>query len=70
MCGGRVSLEMIFESLIEGADGVFIGTCLRGECHYSTGNLQVEVRVMLAKQMLRCIGLNPDRVLLAMMSLC
>lgn len=68
MCGGRVDLEMIFSAFLNGADGVFIGTCLKGECHYTSGNLQAEARIIFAKHILKYTGLTEKRVKLSMMS--
>ena len=38
MCSSRVDPEYILESFKNGADGVFIGGCHPGDCHYSEGN--------------------------------
>ena len=36
MCTGRVDLAFVFRAFAKGADGVFIGGCWPGECHYVT----------------------------------
>jgi hypothetical protein len=56
------------ESFMAGADGVMIGACLKGECHYSIGNLQAEGKVEMTKRVLRRSGLVPARLALRMMS--
>ena len=38
MCSGRISPSMIFKAFQEGADGVFVGGCHIGDCHYDAGN--------------------------------
>lgn len=68
MCSGRVDPELIFDAFLANADGVFIGGCLRGECHYSTGNLHAETKVLLAQHVLANAGINSARVVLRFMS--
>jgi F420-non-reducing hydrogenase iron-sulfur subunit len=68
MCSGRVDPVLIMESFRSGADGVMVGACLKGECHYSIGNLQAEGKVAVTKRVLRRIGLDPARLELRMMS--
>ena len=38
MCSGRVNPIFVLNALQEGMDGVIIGGCHPGECHYETGN--------------------------------
>ena len=68
MCSGRVDPVLIMESFAAGADGVMVGACLKGECHYSIGNLQAEGKVEVTRRVLRRMGLNPERLVLRMMS--
>jgi len=51
-----------------GADGVMVGACLKGECHYSVGNLQAEGRIEVVGRVLTRLGLSPARLALRMMS--
>ena len=37
MCTGRVDLSFPLRAFVNGADGVFVGGCWPGECHYLTG---------------------------------
>ncbi len=63
MCTGRVDLAFIHRAFLKGADGVFIGGCWPGECHYVTeGNYDALANVYLFKKLLECIGLNPKRL--------
>ena len=39
MCSGRVDPCLILEAFHQGADGVVVMGCRRGECHYKTGNI-------------------------------
>lgn len=50
------------------ADGVFIGACLPGECHYADGNFNAMGKVTLTQTVLANLGVNPDRVAMRMMS--
>jgi coenzyme F420-reducing hydrogenase delta subunit len=69
MCTGRVDLAFIVRAFSKGADGVFIGGCWPGECHYVTeGNLDVLKNVHIAKKVLAQIGINPDRLRLEWIS--
>ena len=63
MCTGRVDLAFIFRALINGKDGVFIGGCWPGECHYLTqGNYGALSTLHIGRKLLEMIGLNPDRL--------
>ena len=62
MCSGRVDPYFIIETFIQGADGVFIGGCHPGDCHYLTGNLYAERKIKLAKKMLEKSGFQAERL--------
>ena len=68
MCSGRVDPVLIVEALIQGADGVFIGGCHPGDCHYVTGNLQANYKIDLTKRILELAGSDPRRVQLEWVS--
>jgi F420-non-reducing hydrogenase iron-sulfur subunit len=69
MCTGRVDLEFILRAFSNGMDGVFIGGCWPGECHYITeGNYYALVFLHLTKKILEQIGVNPERLRLAWIS--
>jgi F420-non-reducing hydrogenase iron-sulfur subunit len=68
MCSGRVDPVLILESFMCGADGVFIGACLPGECHYADGNFNAMGKVALTQKVLANLGVNPDRLAMRMMS--
>ena len=59
---------MVIESFRAGADGVFVGACKRGECHYTSGNLHAEGKIDLTKRVLRMAGIDPERLRMRMMS--
>jgi NADH-quinone oxidoreductase subunit E len=69
MCTGRVDLGFILRAFSNGTDGVFIGGCWPGECHYITeGNYLALSTVHLSRKLLELIGVNPARVRLEWVS--
>lgn len=68
LCSGRIDPKFILEAFKNGADGVFIGACHPGDCHYQTGNLKTIKRVMLLKKYLKQIGIEEDRLCLEFVS--
>jgi DNA-binding transcriptional ArsR family regulator len=59
---------MVMEAFLSGSDGVFVGACKKGECHYSSGNLHAEGKVNLVRRVLAVAGLAPSRLVMRMMS--
>jgi F420-non-reducing hydrogenase iron-sulfur subunit len=69
MCTGRVDLGFILRAFSNGTDGVFIGGCWPGECHYITeGNYLALSTVHLSRKLLEQIGVNPKRLRLEWVS--
>lgn len=69
MCSGRVDPAFVFRALAKGMDGVFIGGCRLNECNYVTqGNYDALNMVLLCKQIMEHIGLNPERLNIEFMS--
>jgi coenzyme F420-reducing hydrogenase delta subunit len=69
MCSGRVDLAFVLRAFANGTDGVFIGGCWLGDCHYVTeGNYDALSMMHLGKKLLECSGLNPDRLRLEWIS--
>ncbi len=63
MCTGRVDLSFPLRALLDGADGVFVGGCWLGECHYLTdGNYDALGNMHLLRKLLQRVGLNPKRL--------
>ncbi len=62
MCSGAVDPTYILKALFEGADGVFIGGCHPGDCHYLTGNYKARRRMVLMKSILETLDLEPERL--------
>jgi coenzyme F420-reducing hydrogenase delta subunit len=68
MCSSRIDPTLIIEMLIHGADGVLVGGCHLGDCHYITGNYYTEKKVKLTKKLLEKAGVEPQRVRLEWVS--
>lgn len=68
MCSGSVDPVYIIRALLEGADGVLIGGCHPGDCHYVSGNYKARRRVTVLKSILNTLGLDEDRVWLRWIS--
>ncbi len=63
MCTGRIDPLFILRAFSKGTDGVMIGGCWPGECHYPTaGNYYALSLVLLTQRLLRHVGLNPQRL--------
>lgn len=63
MCTGRVDMAFVIRALKAGADGVIIGGCWPGECHYVTeGNYDALGVMHLTKKLLGYIGVRPERL--------
>ncbi len=69
MCSGRVDPAFVIRAFFNGHDGVFIGGCWLGECHYVTeGNYDAMSMMHLTKKLLKYIGVNPNRLRLEWVS--
>ena len=68
MCSGAVDSIYILKALIDGADGVLVGGCHPGDCHYQTGNYKARRRIAILKGILDQMGFKDDRVWLKWIS--
>jgi F420-non-reducing hydrogenase iron-sulfur subunit len=68
MCSGRLEPSFIFHAFAKGADGVMIAGCHPGDCHYNSGNYKTRRRVMLLKNTLPQLGIEPERLKLEWIS--
>jgi F420-non-reducing hydrogenase iron-sulfur subunit len=68
MCSGSVDSMYILRALLEGADGVFVGGCHPGDCHYIDGNYKARRRMVLLENILETLGLEKERVWLRWIS--
>ncbi len=68
MCSGRVDPQFVLDAFAHGADGVLIGGCHPGDCHYQEGNYKALRRFRLLKRLLRQLGIEEDRLRLEWIS--
>ncbi len=68
MCSGAVDVVYVMKALMDGADGVIIGGCHPGDCHYQSGNYKARRRVAILKNILSQFGLPEERVTLKWIS--
>lgn len=68
MCSGKVNPLWVLRCFQQGADGVFIGGCHPGECHYREGNYYNRRRLKLLRNLLEYVGINPKRLQAAWVS--
>jgi len=62
MCSGRVDPTFVLKAFTSGADGVLIGGCHPGDCHYAEGNYKALRRSVFLKRMLKEQGIDPQRL--------
>jgi coenzyme F420-reducing hydrogenase delta subunit len=68
MCSSRVDPTLMLEMFLHGADGVLVGGCHLGDCHYITGNYYTEKKFKLARKMIAKAGIEPNRLRLEWVS--
>lgn len=62
MCSGRIDPLHVFNAFLEGADAVLVTGCHIGDCHYVNGNDKTKLRYQFLEDMVRELGLEPDRL--------
>ncbi len=62
MCSGMVDIVYVLRALLSGADGVIVGGCPPGDCHYISGNYKARRRMHILKTVLKTLGLDDDRI--------
>ena len=68
MCSGAIDPIYVLRALVGGFDGVLIGGCHPGDCHYQTGNYRARRRVSALLKILESVGLSKERVWLRWIS--
>lgn len=61
-CTGRVSLDIIIESLLNGADGVAVIGWHEHECEFGDGNMNTYKHIKFLKKLFKHIGISENRV--------
>lgn len=62
MCSGKIEPAFIFKAFTHGVDGVIVAGCQHGDCHYNSGNYKARRRLMLLKNVLSQLGIEPERL--------
>ena len=65
MCSGRINPVFLIKAWLAGADGILIGGCHPGDCHYATGNYKARRRFALTQALFESLGLGKDRIRLS-----
>ena len=68
MCSGRLDPQLVLAAFARGADGVLIGGCHPGDCHYLEGNYKTLRRFRLLRRLLRDLGIEEERLRLEWVS--
>ena len=68
MCSGGLDPVYVLKSVVEGVDGVLIGGCHPGDCHYQSGNYKARRRFAILQSTLDMMGFEPERVWLRWIS--
>jgi coenzyme F420-reducing hydrogenase delta subunit/Pyruvate/2-oxoacid:ferredoxin oxidoreductase delta subunit len=62
VCGGQIDTQLIMQAFVSGFDAVILAICGEGCCHNLMGNVDLERRVNLLKEVLTSRGVDPARV--------
>ncbi len=68
LCSSRIDPVFLLKAYLKGADGVLIGGCHPGDCHYETGNYYTRRRFMILKTIFDSLGLKSERFRLSWIS--
>lgn len=68
MCSGRVDPQHVLHAFATGADGVLIGACHPGDCHYVKGNYATLRRHKLLRRLIEQMGIDGRRLRLEWIS--
>lgn len=60
-CSGMVDPSYVVKAFASGADGVLIGGCHPGDCHYLAGNIKALRRSFLLSKLLTELGVEEKR---------
>jgi heterodisulfide reductase subunit A len=61
MCSGRIAPELLLNAFDEGAWGVMVAGCPPEECDHD-GNYKTRRRLLLLKNVLKDLNINPNRI--------
>ncbi|RCK74120.1 MAG: heterodisulfide reductase subunit MvhD [Anaerolineae bacterium] len=61
-CTGKMDVLYALQAFEAGADAVMVAGCMPGDCHFLEGNTNAIRRVERVKDLLKQIGLEPERI--------
>jgi F420-non-reducing hydrogenase iron-sulfur subunit len=61
MCSSRINPSFIIRGFQLGADGVLVGGCHPGDCHYGSGNLYARRKLAVTRKILEFAGMESER---------
>lgn len=59
-CSGNIDVSDVLKLFSNGINGVMIIGCPQGVCKHSTGNIEAQKKVLIIKDLLFLLGINPD----------
>lgn len=62
VCGGQIDTQLIMQAFVEGFDNVILMVCGEGLCHNIIGNVELERRVHLFREILASRGIDHERM--------
>jgi F420-non-reducing hydrogenase iron-sulfur subunit len=62
MCSGSIAPVYVLKALLDGIDGILIGCCHPGECHYRNGYQLATQRIKVLKATVGRTGLDESRI--------
>jgi F420-non-reducing hydrogenase iron-sulfur subunit len=67
-CSSRVDPQHILDAFHAGADGVLIGGCHPGDCHYQAGNYKTAKRMQVVRRLMAQLWIEEERLRLEWIS--
>jgi coenzyme F420-reducing hydrogenase delta subunit len=61
-CSSKTESHVLMRAFQNGAAGVVLAACSKGQCRFIEGNLRAEKRIGRLKWILEQIGLDPERI--------
>lgn len=61
-CTGRVTPSLMMRAIGKGADGIIVAGWYAGECDFEIGNFIAERNVNYVREILKTMGVSPERV--------
>ncbi|MDM8535937.1 hydrogenase iron-sulfur subunit [Desulfobacterales bacterium HSG17] len=62
VCGGQIDTQLIMHAFVKGFDYVVLMVCAEGSCHNAIGNVELERRVNLFREILASRGIDHKRM--------